>query len=135
MDTKCLKFAMADKDKKPNFMLWIAIGIGVLIIVLGIAFYTLWKRISEVDIRTVTMDKKLQDQRAEIVQLKGRMDNKDDKIQSLTNQLMELEKQHIKLSFELERQVGKSVQPTTRVGSRKVQCTDAGCEEVVQDME
>lgn len=121
---------MTDKDKKPNFVLWILIGIGVVVVLLGIAIYMLLRKITSLDIRIATMDKTMNDLRVKSTELEQKINTKDEKYQALQVEFSQLREKNTEFKYKLKdlNSVGKSV-------SKKNACIGPLCEDIITDLE
>jgi peptidoglycan hydrolase CwlO-like protein len=139
---------MADKEKKPSYLIWIMIGIGVLALVLifGIGFYLLWRKIVSSDIKLSTTAKTVEDLRVSHAKTEAEIKNKDEKIQELVKEMGDLKNENTKLVYQIKelKKASKPIQQTgfqtrsqTRViGGKKQNCDDGTCtQEAIEDLE
>lgn len=131
---------MTDKEKKPNILLWIMIGVGLLILVLGIGFYLLWKKISSAEIRSATVSKVVDDLRVSVAKVEADSKSKDEKYQEMTKEIGDMKTKNTELTYQLRemKKSGKAT-PQMRIGSGKKQqakCDGDGCEmNTVEDLD
>lgn len=138
---------MTDKDKKPNYLIWIMIGVGILVLVLGIGFYLMWRKMSSGDIKAATTGKTVEDLRVAVAKLEQEVKGKDEKMQELVREVGELKTKNTELSYQVKdlKKNSKPQQTTfqmrpqqTRIQSqgKKQQCDDNSCtQDVVEDIE
>jgi len=138
---------MADKEKKPNYLIWIMVGIGIFVLVFGMGFYLMWRKMSFLDIKAATTGKTVEDLRVTIVKLESEIKNKDEKLQDLSKEVGELRNtnttvtyqlKEIKKNMKLQRtSFAGSQQARTQNSSKKQQqnCNDDSCLQDVEDLE
>lgn len=139
---------MTNSDKKPNYLLWIMLGIGILVLLLGIGLYLLWRKMSSSEIKAATSSKTLEDMRVATVKLESELKAKDEKIQELVKDTGELRNKSTELSYQLK-QIKKDKKPIQHTGfqsgtvntqarigkSKKQSCDDGSCTTDVEDLE
>ena len=139
---------MADGDKKPtSYVTWFIIGGIVLLIILGVIFYMMYRKSSSNEIKVAENDKSIQDMKMEINTLKAEVGKRDDKIHEQSERISNLEKSITELKFQLKLN-NQSSSNTQQVGRRQkakqkdgMVCDENGCtmpakqETVVEDMD
>jgi len=110
---------MTDKDKKPNYLLWIILGIGALLLVLGITFYLLWRKSTGTEIKMATMSKSIEDIKVKTAQSDTETRNKDEKIQKLTQQVSDLINSNTELKYQLK-EIKKTFGGKSKVSKKQV---------------
>ena len=125
------------------------IGVGILVLVLGIGFYLMWRKMSSGDIKAATTGKTVDDLRVSVAKLEQEIKGKDEKMQDLVKEVGELKNTNTTLAYQIK-DIKKNIKPTqqtnfmrpqqTRMqGSGKKQqqnCDDGSCsQDVVEDLE
>lgn len=143
---------MADKDKKPSYLIWILIAAGILVLVIGIGFYMLWRKSSASEVKAAVVNKTVEDVRVKIAQLEETIKTKDEKIQELTRDVGNLKEKNTELSYQIKEMKTSGYGNNSRnngsfssnrdkqIGSSKTQkkqinCDDNGCHDQVDDLE
>lgn len=133
---------MADKDKKPSYLIWILIAAGILILVIGIGFYMLWRKSSASEVKTAIMDKTVSDIRLKVAQLEELVKTKDEKMQDLVKEIGDLKQKNTELTYqikELKKNNTGTYAPRSGSNQRAVKkapvCDENGCSDVVDDLE
>lgn len=137
---------MSDKEKKPSYLIWIMVAVGVLVLVLGVGFYLLWRKISSSEIRVATTSKTVDDHRVALAKLEQEIKSKDEKMQELVKEVAELKNKNTELTYQLKelKKGAKTVQQTNypqgrnpiRLGQGSKNCDDGSCTtNVVEDLE
>lgn len=134
---------MAEKDKKPNYLIWILIGVGILVLVLGVGFYLMWRKMSSADIKAATTGKIVEDLRVLVAKLEQEIKSKDEKLQELIKEVGDLKNKNTELSYQMKeikkankmsQQTMFQTKPTVRIS--KKQCDDNSCTaDAVEDLE
>lgn len=114
------------------------IAVGIIIVLIGIGLYMLWRKISSSEIRLATTDKTVSDLRMSSSKIEQELKNRDEKIQELMKEVSDLRNKNTELSFQVKELKKQSkMKPQVRVQSKKSskQCDDTGCTTDVQDIE
>lgn len=80
-------------DKRPAYVTWVIIGLVVLALLLIIIIYVMWKKISVLEIKAMTLGKASDDAKLDITQLRTDMGKKDEKIATVERDSLELKHQ------------------------------------------
>lgn len=111
---------MADRDKKPNYVLWVIIAIGICILCIMIGMYLLWRKISSTEIRIATSSKTVDDMRVTMAKLESELKAKDDKLQEMGKEVSMIRERQTKISYKMK--IGEKAQPI-----KKKTCDDDSC--------
>lgn len=123
------------------------IGVGVLVLMLGIGFYLMWRKMSYTDIKAATTGKTVEDLRVTVAKLEQEIKAKDEKTQELVKEVGELKTKNTELSYQMK-EIKKANKPTQstafnvrptqaqRPNTKKQQCDDNSCStDAVEDLE
>lgn len=90
-----------EKEKKPNYYVWMLIAAAVLIVALGIGFYMLWRKLTASDLKAATLGKTVDDMRLKMVQAESDSKSKDDKLTAITKELSEVKNENTSLKYQV----------------------------------
>jgi len=90
-----------EKEKKPNYYVWMLIAAAVLVIALGIGFYMLWRKLTASDLKAATLGKTVDDMRLKMVQAESDSKSKDDKLAAITKELSEVKNENTNLKYQV----------------------------------
>lgn len=90
-----------EKEKKPNYYVWMLIAAAVLIVALGIGFYMLWRKLTASDLKAATLGKTVDDMRLKMVQAESDSKSKDDKLAAITKELSEVKNENTTLKYQV----------------------------------
>lgn len=124
---------MTENDKKRSYTTWIIIGVIAFILILGIILYLLYKKISTLEYKVLTLTKLTEDNKLDIAQIKSDIHKKEEKLQEFAGKFNTFENLNTEIKYnikELKKNFKKSSSDelNNRVGKQKVlHCDDNGC--------
>lgn len=122
---------MADDSKKTSYTTWILIiAAVVLVLVLAVLFYLIWKKLGTMDLRLSEKNKAVEDTRTQVVRLESESKARDDRVQELSKEMSALRESNTKLNYKMKELRNKSPsEPQVVIGSKakKPVCNDASC--------
>jgi peptidoglycan hydrolase CwlO-like protein len=93
---------MSSVDSKSKYTLFIMIGLGILVCVIGIALYMMWRKMSATDIKLATVSKTSDDLRVSVAKLEQDIKYKNERVQELQNEISALKAENVKLSYKVK---------------------------------
>lgn len=125
---------MTDNEKKRSYTTWIIVGIIAFFLILGIILYLLWKKISTLEYKVMTITKIIEDNKLDIAQIKSDINKKEEKLQEYAGKFNTFENLNTELKYnikELKKTVKKSSfdDSNNRVGKQQkvLHCDENGC--------
>lgn len=95
---------MANPDnpsKKSNYIIWILVAIGVVILLLGIGIYMIWRKSTFIELR-MAEKKPLDDLKATMITLQNDIKNRDEKIQKQSDEITSLNTKIIQFEYQVK---------------------------------